>query len=71
MMMMMTVSRHFSWQFAPVLFSLLFKRSMKNVIFNIIALCTDINNMSVLILVAIISLHDVKTSTVAGSPAYV
>jgi len=66
-----TVSSHFSWQFAPVLFSSLFKRSMNNKIFNIITPWADINNMSVLILVAIISLRDVKTSSIAGSPAYV
>ena len=65
------VSRHFSWQFAPVLFSSLFKRSIKYIVFNIITQFADINKMSVLILVAVISLHDVKTSTVAGSPAYV
>jgi hypothetical protein len=53
------------------LFSSLFKRTMKNIIFNIIALCADINNTSALILVAVISHHDVKTSTVAGSPAHV
>ena len=44
---------------------------MNNIIFNIIAICADINNMSTLILVAVISRHDVKTSAVAGSPAHV
>jgi len=66
-----SVSRHFSWQFAPVSFSSLFKRSTKYIIFNIITQFAELNNMSALILVAIISLYDVKTSTVAGSPAYV
>jgi hypothetical protein len=44
---------------------------LKNIIFNIAPQRADLNNVCALILVAKGPLHDVKTSTTAGYPAYV
>jgi hypothetical protein len=44
---------------------------VKKTVFNIIAQCVDLNDISALIPVAEVPLHYVKTSATAGYPAHV